>query len=162
MFSWTSLTQMNVDVAIIQIAIHQRTLPNSPHHSRLGRKRSQEIALPALLTSPPVLILGEVEGIGRLDAGLVHVLGFRPLAALWWVAEDVDVGAALVAVGGDVAVLGGLVGVPYPALVAEALDHAGRAVLDLDLADSGVGVVFVFVLGLLVCCGEKIVMRDVL
>lgn len=66
-------------------------------------------------------------------------------------AEDVDVGAAFVAVGGDVAVLGGLVGVPYPALVAETLDHAWRAVLDLDLADTCVGVVFVFVLWLLVC-----------
>lgn len=137
---------MNIDVAIIEIAIHQRTLSNSPHDSRLRRKRSQELALPALLPSPPVLILGQVKCIGRLDASLVDVLGLRPLAALWWMAQDVDVGAAFVAVGGDVAVLGGLVGVPYPALVAETLDHARRTVLDLNLADSCVGVVFIFVL----------------
>lgn len=137
---------MNIDVAIVQVTVHHRTLSNSPHDSCLRAKGSQQIALPTLLASPPVLILGQVECIGGLDASLVHVLGLGPLTALRRVTEDVDVGAALVAIGGDVAILGGLIGVPYPALVAETLDHAWRSILDLDLTDSSVGVVFVFVL----------------
>lgn len=98
---------MNVYVRLEKVAIDNLALSNTPHHRSFGCKRCQEIALPALLSSPPVLILAEVKCFASLDTCLVYILVSRPSCdGLGWVAKDVDVFAVGVSVGGNISKFG--------------------------------------------------------
>ncbi len=125
---------MHVDVALIVRAPHNLALSSAPEDGSRGVEGREQVALPATLLAPPVLVLGQVKRVGLLDARDVRVVGHDEVAVEGRRAADgVDEVRVDVGVRSQVAVARARVGVPPVAVLAEALDDARRAVYDLDL-----------------------------
>lgn len=129
---------MNKDIALIKVAPDKLSLPRAPVRSGIRRERSQDVGLPPLAASPPVLVLGEVEGVRRVHARHVHVLASAVVRdRRRRAAPEVNVVGLGVLEGRHVAVARGAGGLPPPAVVAVALGHGRFAVDDLDLGYAG-------------------------
>lgn len=99
---------MNQHITLVVLIPRNLALTDRPPDRRLSIKLRKNLWLPALLTTPEILVLVQIERVFCLYPGKVGVTGVRPSSyGVRGAAPDVYVLRALIAVGTLVAVFGG-------------------------------------------------------
>jgi hypothetical protein len=110
---------MDKDISLVIVVVHNLPLVRTRHYSRLSIERCEGSTLPSRSSTPPVLVLCQVEGLRRKHACLIHIGSLSAFYAGGRTAPCVDVVALGIAVGSLVAVSRERGCVPPEALVAE-------------------------------------------